>query len=76
MHQCCIQPAAKQPYNITKQRQATRIGRIAYHLPAKRKQYQPRQFKTLQAPGYAHYTQAQHDAAKKITQGCKKATEE
>ena len=76
MHQCRVQAAAKQPDDIGQQRQAARIGRIALHLPAKREQHQPRQLKTLQAPGYAHYRNAQHNAAKKITQRCKKAAED
>ena len=76
MHQRRVKPAAQQPYNIKEYGKAARICWTAYHFLAKGPQYQACQFKTLQAPGYAYYSNAKQYAAEKITQRCKKTAED
>ena len=47
MYHCSIQPTTKQPDSIAQQTKATGAARITNHLPAKRPQHQPCDFKTL-----------------------------
>jgi hypothetical protein len=66
----------KNPNDVCKNGQTTIIGCTAHHLFAKGSQYQTSQFKTLQTEESAHNGNAQNNAAKNITQRCKKTVED
>ena len=76
MYHRSIQPTTKQPYNIAQQIKATGASRITNHLPPKRPQHQPCDFKTLQTPGNTNNSNTQYNATKQITERSSKAAED
>ena len=76
VYEGCVEATAKQPDDIAKEWKAACATLFGHYLFAERPKHYSCEFEALQAPGYAHYGNAQYEAANNVADGRQEAAED